>query len=88
MSYQFLRFSTTGVHVHLQNTKICIENVDLKVTFPLATVRFSVCHPERSIVIYNPEQRIHISVAADEDPTDLLAYFMYLKQGHTTSDTP
>lgn len=80
MSYQQLRFSTNGVHVHLQNFKICVENVDLKVTFPLATVRFSICHPERSIVIYNPEQRIHISVGPDEDPSDLLNYFVLLKQ--------
>lgn len=88
MSYQLLRFSTNGVHVYLHNSKICVENVDLKVSFPLATVRFAICHPERSIVIYNPEQRIHISVGVDEDPADLLNYFAYLKQGLTHPDTP
>lgn len=81
MSFQQLRFSTHGVHVYLHNSKICVENVDLKVTFPLATVRFSICHPERSIILYNPEQRIHISVGPDDDPADLLNYFAYLKQG-------
>ena len=84
MSYQLLRFSTTGVHVYLSNSKICVENIDLKVTFPLATVRFSICHPERSIVIYNPEQRIHISVPPDDDPAVLLQYFLYLKEGTNT----
>jgi hypothetical protein len=87
MSYQLLRLSTNGVHVYLQNSKICVENIDFKVTFPLATVRFALCHPDRSIVIYNPEQRIHISVRDDEDPADLLNYFLYLKQGVSSVDS-